>query len=58
MRAQPTATLVAAGGSANLGAGNPTLYISTNNSARFEIGSAAAGDTYAITYLYGLSADL
>ena len=57
MRAAPTVALVTAGTSANVAAGS-NLYDMTPNSARLEFASAAAGDTYWLSYLYGLSAEL
>jgi len=56
MRALPTATLVTAGVSGS--ATSIALSIIGSNSGRFEFSGTAAGDNYALNYLYSLSADL
>jgi hypothetical protein len=56
MRTTPTATWNGVGVTNNLL--SLALSVNTYNSARFEIVSAAAGDTYAVPYGYNLSAEL
>jgi hypothetical protein len=56
MRTTPTATWNGVGGTNNLL--SLALSVNTASSARFELISAAAGDTYAAPYGYNLSAEL
>lgn len=58
MRAAPTAAVVTAGSNGNLAATFPILNSITPQGSRFSIGSAAAGDCFALAYVYGLSAEL
>jgi len=58
MRTTPTATYLGGGASTLNLASTPGLAVPGTNSGRFEIVSAAAGDCYAVTYEYGLSAEL
>jgi hypothetical protein len=58
MRANPTSALISAGTSINLAATYPLLNNITTQGSRFTIQSAAAGDCFALGYLYALSAEL
>ncbi|HEY2416796.1 MAG TPA: hypothetical protein VGH84_02680 [Steroidobacteraceae bacterium] len=56
MRATPTA--VAGGADSTNNLGGSALSVLTSNSARYDVSSAAAGDTYVIGHVQTLSADL
>jgi hypothetical protein len=56
MRASPTTIQLRTAGS-NGNISSATLSASANNGGRFEIVSAAAGDAYAVNYIYVLDAD-
>jgi len=56
MRTTPTSALL--GFESNFNLSSATLLSTGNNGFRFEIVSTAVGDTYAVGYEYGLSAEL
>lgn len=58
MRASPTITLAAVGTSLNLSGGAVAILNISATGARAEITSAAAGDTYAVGYVFAASAEI